>query len=191
MARAGLTEDRLVRAAAELADDSGLESVTISALARRFAVRPASIYSHVAGLDDLLDQTAQLALQDLAEHLAEALAGQAGRGALFAFANVHRDYAHSHPGRWQAAQRRLGPDAAAASAGGRIARFGRAIMSGYGLSADDETHAVRLLGSTINGFVALEASGGFDHSAPPAGTSWDRVLDAVDTSLRNWPATAL
>ncbi|TFC04076.1 TetR/AcrR family transcriptional regulator [Cryobacterium adonitolivorans] len=187
MKRPGLTEARLVQAAAELADESGLPAVTLSALARRFDVRPASIYSHLGGLDDLLDLTAAFALQELANALAEALPGKAGRGALFAFADAHRDYATAHPGRWQAAQRRVSPEAAARSAGGVIARSARAIMSGYGLTPDDEVHAVRLLGSAINGFVALEAGGGFDHSVPPATVSWTRVLDAIDTSLRNWP----
>jgi len=187
MKRAGLTEARLAAAAAELADESGLAAVTISALARRFDVRPASIYSHVTGLDTLLDQTAALALRELADTLAEALPGKSGRAALFAFADTHRDYARAHPGRWQAAQRRVGPVAAAAGAGGRIARAARAIVSGYGLTPDDEVHAVRLLGSAVNGFVALEDGGGFDHSAPDAADSWHRVLDAVDTSLRHWP----
>lgn len=186
MVRAGLTEGRLVGAAAELADEAGLAAVTVSALARRFDVRPASIYSHIAGLDELLDRTALLALHELADRSAIALAGRSGRDALFAFANVHRDYARAHPGRWQAAQRRLGA-AAAAGAGGTIARFARAIMSGYGLSAADEVHAVRLLGSAVNGFVAIEAGGGFDHSDPPAAVSWNRVLDAVDSALSNWP----
>ena len=187
MKRPGLTEARLVQAAAELADESGLSAVTLSALARRFDVRPASIYSHLAGLDDLLDLTAAFALQELADALAEALPGKAGRAALFAFADAHRDYATAHPGRWQAAQRSVSPQAAAGSAGGVIARSARAIMSSYGLSSDDEVHAVRLLGSAINGFVALESGGGFDHSDPPAAASWTRVLDAIDTSLRNWP----
>ena len=190
MKRPGLTEARLVQAAAELADESGLTAVTLSALARRFDVRPASIYSHLAGLDDLLDLTAAFALQELADALAEALPGKAGRAALFAFADAHRDYAIAHPGRWQAAQRRVSPVAAAGSAGGVIARSARAIMSSYGLTPDDEVHAVRLLGSAINGFVALEAGGGFDHSVPPATASWTRVLDAIDTSLCNWPAAA-
>jgi AcrR family transcriptional regulator len=185
--RAGVTEERLVRAAADLADESGLAAVTVSALARRFDVRPASIYSHVTSLDALLDATAALALRELADHLADALPGKSGRAALFAFADTHRDYARAHPGRWQAAQRRVSPEAAAGSAGGRIARSARAIMSGYGLSPHDEVHAVRLLGSAINGFVALECGGGFDHSTPPAADSWTRVLDAVDTSLCNWP----
>ena len=187
MKRPGLTEARLVQAAAELADASGLPAVTLSALARRFDVRPASIYSHIAGLDDLLDLTAAFALQELADALAEALPGKAGRSALFAFADTHRDYSIAHPGRWQAAQRRVSPEAAGRSAGGLIARSARAIVSGYGLALPDETHAVRLLGSAINGFVALESAGGFDHSDPPAATSWTRVLDAIDTSLRNWP----
>ena len=187
MKRPGLTQARLVQAAAELADESGLPAVTLSALARRFDVRPASIYSHLAGLDDLLDLTAAFALQELADALAEALPGKARRAALFAFADAHRDYAIAHPGRWQAAQRRVSPEAAAGSAGGVIARSARAIMSGYGLTPDDEVHAVRLLGSAVNGFVALESGGGFDHSAPAAADSWYRVLDAVDTSLRHWP----
>ena len=190
MKRAGLTEARLAAAAAELADESGLAAVTISALARRFDVRPASIYSHVTGLDTLLDQTAALALRELADTLAEALPGKSGRAALFAFADTHRDYARAHPGRWQAAQRRVGPVAAAAGAGGRIARAARAIVSGYGLTPDDEVHAVRLLGSAVNGFVALESGGGFDHSTPAAADSWHRVLDAVDTSLRHWPTVS-
>jgi AcrR family transcriptional regulator len=193
--RAGITENRLVQAAAELADENGLHAVTVSALARHFEVRPASIYSHVANLDTLLDLTALQALDEIAERLAETLPGKAGRSALMAFANTHRDYAHTHPGRWQAAQRRLSPATVAASAGsGRgggsaIARSARAIMSGYGLSPADETHAVRFLGSTINGFIALETGGGFDHSDPSPAASWNRILDAVDASLRNWPHT--
>jgi len=190
MQRPGVTEARLVLAAAELADESGLAAVTVSALARRFDVRPASVYSHVAGLDALLDQTAAFALQEIADRLAERLPGKAGRDALFAFADSHRDYARSHPGRWQATQRRAAPGSPAGVGGGRIARAARSIVSGYGLTPDDEVHGVRLLGSAINGFVALEAGGGFDHSAPPAAESWHRVLDAVDTSLRNWPSAA-
>ena len=189
MKRPGLTEAKLVRAAADLADEAGLPAVTVSALARQFDVRPASIYSHVTGLDDLLDLTAALALQELADALAEALPGRAGREALFAFADTHRDYALAHPGRWLAAQRRVSAEAAAGSAGRVIARAARAIVSGYGLTPHDEVHAVRLLGSAINGFVAIETGGGFDHSAPPAAESWHRVLDAVDTSLRNWPTS--
>ncbi|WP_229900424.1 TetR-like C-terminal domain-containing protein, partial [Streptomyces capoamus] len=52
----------------------------------------------------------------------------------------------------------------------------------------DQTHAVRLLGSVFHGYVSLETAGGFSHSAPDSQESWTRILDALDSLLRNWPA---
>ncbi|MFD8689129.1 TetR/AcrR family transcriptional regulator [Streptomyces sp. NPDC059651] len=188
MVRAGLSAERLVRAGAELADEVGFEQVTVSALARRFDVKVASLYSHLKNSHDLKTGIALLALEELADRGASALAGRAGKDALSAFADVYRDYAREHPGRYTAAQFRLDPEAAAASAGGRHARMTRAILRGYDLTEPDQTHAVRLLGSVFHGYVSLEMQGGFSHSAPDSQESWTRVVDALDALLRNWPA---
>lgn len=188
MARAGLTPELLTLAAAELADEVGFDQVTVSALARRFGVKAASVYSHLNGSRDLKTRIALHALEELAGRAAEALAGRAGKDALVAFANVYRDYAREHPGRYAAAQFRLGPEAAAASAGGRHSQMMRAILRGYDLAGPDQTHAVRMLGSVFHGYVSLEMAGGFSHSSPGPGETWPRVLDALDALLRNWPA---
>lgn len=190
MARAGLTTERLTRAGAELADEVGFEQVTVSALARRFDVKVASLYSHVKNSRDLKTRIALLALEELADRVAAALAGRAGKDALTAFANVYRDYAREHPGRYAAARLRLDPEDAAAGPGGRHARMTRAILRGYDLTEPDQTHAVRLLGSVFHGYVSLETGGSFSHSAPDSEESWVRVLDALDALLRNWPAPA-
>ncbi|WP_433890243.1 TetR/AcrR family transcriptional regulator [Streptomyces sp. CA-111067] len=189
MARAGLTADRLTLAGAELADEVGFDQVTVSALARRFDVKVASLYSHVKSSQDLKTRIALLALAELADRGAAALAGRAGKDALAAFGNVYRDYAREHPGRYAAAQFRLDPEAAAASAGGRHAQMTRAILRGYDLAEPDQTHAVRLIGSVFHGYVSLEAAGGFSHSAPDSQESWTRVLDALDALLRSWPVS--
>jgi AcrR family transcriptional regulator len=186
VARAGLTVDRLVTAGAELADAEGFEAVTVSALARRFDVRPASVYSHLAGSDDLRARVALLALDELADRAALALAGRSGRDALVALADVYRDYAHEHPGRHAAAQLRLDPETAQNSAGPRHAAMARAVLLGYDVPEPDRTHAVRLMGSTIRGFIDLELGGSFDHSEPDAESSWRRTLDALDTLLHHW-----
>ncbi|MBD0421977.1 WHG domain-containing protein [Streptomyces sp. TRM S81-3] len=188
MARAGLTTARLVQAGADMADEVGFDQVTVSALARRFDVKVASLYSHVKNSHDLKTGIALLALEELADRGASALAGRAGKDALTALANVYRDYAREHPGRYAAAQLRLDPEAAAASAGGRHAQMTRAILRGYDLTEPDQTHAVRLLGSVFHGYVSLESSGGFSHSAPDSQETWARILDALDALLRNWPA---
>jgi AcrR family transcriptional regulator len=182
-----LTTERLVRAGAELADEVGFDQVTVSALARRFDVKVASLYSHLKGSQDLRTGIALLALEELADRAADALAGRAGRDALVAFADVYRDYAREHPGRYAAARLRLDPEAAAASAGGRHAQMTRAILRGYDLTEPDQTHAVRLLGSVFHGYVSLELAGGFSHSDPDSQETWTWILDRLDTMLRNWP----
>ena len=187
MGRVGLTTERLVRAGAELSDEVGFEQATVSALARRFDVKVASLYSHVKNSQDLKVRIALLALEELADRGAAALAGRAGKDALTAFANVYRDYAREHPGRAAAARMRLDPETAAASAGVRHAQMTRAILRGYDLTEPDQTHAVRLLGSVFHGYVTLELGGGFSHSAPDSQETWTRTMDALDALLRNWP----
>ncbi|MEU6747942.1 WHG domain-containing protein [Spirillospora sp. NPDC046719] len=191
MARAGLSAERVTRAAAELADEVGFENVTVSALARRFGVKDASLYSHVKNVQDLRTRVAVLALAELADRAADALAGRAGKDALVAFAGAYRAYAKEHPGRYTAARLRLDPETAAASAAGRHSEMMRAILRGYDLAEPDQTDAVRLLGSVFHGYVSLEEAGGFDHSraARDVDASWHRTLDAVDALLRHWPPT--
>lgn len=184
MVRAGLTAERLTRAGAELADEVGFERVTVSALARRFDVKVASLYSHLKNSQDLKTRIALFALEELADRVAAALAGRAGRDALAAFADAYRDYARQHPGRYDAARLRLDPETAAASAGVRHAQMTRAILRGYDLTEPDQTHAVRMLGSVFHGYVSLELGGGFSHTAVDPQESWDWIVDSLDAMLR-------
>jgi AcrR family transcriptional regulator len=184
MVRAGLTAERLTRAGAELADEVGFDRVTVSELARRFDVKVASLYSHLKNSQELRTRIALFALEELADRVAAALAGRAGKDALAAFAEAYRDYAREHPGRYAAARLRLDPETAAVSAGVRHSRMTRAILRGYDLAEPDQTHAVRMLGSVFHGYVSLELAGGFEHSAPDARESWAWIIDSLDTMLR-------
>ncbi|BFO16638.1 hypothetical protein SHKM778_30260 [Streptomyces sp. KM77-8] len=113
--RAGLTTDRLVAAAADLADEAGYENVTLAALARRFGVRDASLYAHVRGLRDLRTRMALLAGGEMTDRIAVAVAGRTGGEALAAFAGAYREYALAHPGRYAATLIPLDPSLAADS----------------------------------------------------------------------------
>ncbi|MFI5805067.1 TetR/AcrR family transcriptional regulator [Streptomyces sp. NPDC051561] len=191
MARAGLTVERVTLAGAELADEVGLDRVTMAQVARRLGVKDASLYAHVRNLEDLRGRIALLAADEKTLRIAEAVAGRAGQDALVAFANAWREYAHEYPGRYTATQTRIriDPELAAQAPGPRRAgllTYG--MLRGYGLAEPDLTDAVRLLRSTFHGFVALEATGGFAHERSPE-QSWLRALDALHLALENWPAT--
>lgn len=49
----------------DLADESGVDSVTMRELGRRLGVEAASLYNHIAGKDDLLDGMVNLALSEI------------------------------------------------------------------------------------------------------------------------------
>jgi AcrR family transcriptional regulator len=53
--RARLSRDRVLRAAVALADDGGIESLTMRKLGRALGVEAMSLYNHVASKVDLLD----------------------------------------------------------------------------------------------------------------------------------------
>ncbi|MGW7817514.1 TetR/AcrR family transcriptional regulator [Streptomyces puniciscabiei] len=187
MARAGLTVDRVVAAAAELADEAGFENVTLSALARRFGVKDASLYSHVRGLADLRARLALHAGGELIDRIAAAVAGRAGRDALAAFAGAYRAYALEHPGRYAATQIRIDQSLLAGSpAMRRTAEITYGMLRAYGLDEPDLTDAVRLLRSTFHGYCALESAGGFGADRAVR-ASWDKAIDALHLALIHWP----
>jgi AcrR family transcriptional regulator len=189
VARAGLTAERVTEAAADLADAVGFENITVSALARSFGVKDASLYSHVRNLQDLRKRVALLAAGELADRIAAAVAGRAGKDAMAAFANAYRDYALAHPGRYAATQAvQLDPAVLARSTVYvRTIELTHAMLRAYRLVEPDLTDAGRLLRSAFHGYITLEANGGFSHSRDVQ-RSWERALDGLHILLENWPA---
>ncbi|MFJ6833695.1 TetR/AcrR family transcriptional regulator [Streptomyces sp. NPDC091209] len=187
MARAGLTTERVVLAAADLADEIGFENVTVAALARQFGVKDASMYAHVRNLRELRERIALLASGEMIDRIATAVAGRAGKDALVAFADAYRSYALERPGRYRATHTQLDPAlVAGTTAYRRTAEVTYGMLRAYRLSEPDLTDAVRLLRSTFHGYCNLEAIGGF--GAPRSvEASWRHALDALHVALEHWP----
>jgi AcrR family transcriptional regulator len=60
-----LTRETVLQAALRLADDSGIESLSMRKLARELGVEAMSLYNHVTNKDDLVDGIVDLALQEI------------------------------------------------------------------------------------------------------------------------------
>jgi len=63
--RAPLSRERVLRAAVALADQSGIESLTMRKLGQELGVEAMSLYNHVANKDDILDGIVDLVLGDI------------------------------------------------------------------------------------------------------------------------------
>ncbi|MGH8969789.1 MAG: TetR/AcrR family transcriptional regulator C-terminal domain-containing protein [Actinomycetes bacterium] len=63
--RAPLSRERVLRAAIALADEAGIESLTMRRLGQELGVEAMSLYRHVANKDDILDGIVDLVLGDI------------------------------------------------------------------------------------------------------------------------------
>jgi AcrR family transcriptional regulator len=184
--RAGLNREKIAAQAAVVADETGLERLTLAAVAQRCGVSLPGLYKHVDGLDAVKRDIAVLGVRELTAALAAAAAGLAGRDALHAMADAYRRYAKAHPGRAAASVRAPAPgddehEAAGAAAIGMLA----AVLKGYRIEGDDAIDAVRMLRAALHGFVSLEAAGGFGMPQSVDAT-FERYIDTLDIAWSIW-----
>jgi len=102
MPRAGLTPERIIWQAATVADEVGLDRLTLAAVAQRYGVSLPGLYKHVSGLDEVRRGIGLLAVRELTGAAARAAAGVTGAEALRAISAAYRSYALAYPGRYAA-----------------------------------------------------------------------------------------
>ena len=183
MPRMGLDAERVVDAAAGIADAEGLEAVTLARVAGELGVRAPSLYNHVDGRDDVLRAIAVRGVRELSSALREAAVGRSSADALTAAARAYRAYARAHPGRYAAtvAAPTRGDEEHRAAASEAVDVM-LAVMRGWDLEGDDAIHAVRAFRSAVHGFVAIEAADGFG-MAVDIDASFDRLVASLAGGL--------
>jgi AcrR family transcriptional regulator len=177
-----LDRDDVVRAAADLVDQEGWQSLSLARLARGLGRHATSMYAHVSGLDDLRKGISLLAAEELSEKVWSATMGKVGAEALAAIALEYRSYAAAYPGRTAslAAIDREDPDFAA-----RMTRLHQplaATFRTFGLDEEQAASAHQIFGATINGLVNTGGEDELDQAV---------ALFVVAMSTKAWPvATA-
>ena len=187
MARAGLSTDRVVDEAAQLADEVGIGGLSFAALAERLGVKVPSLYKHVASLDGVRQAISVRAKAELADAIGAAAIGLSRGEAIRAVAFAYRSWAGTHPGRYATTLRAAAPgDADDVGASQRSVEVIFSSLAGYGLTREQTIDATRMLRSSLHGFVALEAAGGFMLPLD-VDRSFDVMVTALDRALSDWP----
>ena len=187
MPRAGLSRTTVVEAAGALADEGGLENLSLVDLAERLGIRKPSLYNHVAGIGDLRRELALAGLRELGLSLSRAAVGKAGEEGLFALAEAYRTFVKQRLGLYEATVRsyRLSdPDNADLAAAEEEAMEPvLAVLASCGVRDGDEAiHAARGLRSVAHGFATLEEAGGFGMSVDQD-ESFRRLVRVYATGL--------
>ncbi|MFQ6398706.1 TetR/AcrR family transcriptional regulator [Nocardia sp. KC 131] len=184
MPRAGLTPERIITEAALVADEAGLQRLTLAAVAQRCGVSLPGLYKHIDNLEAVKRDLAVLAVGELTTVLADATTGLSGRDALRAICTAYRDYARAHPGRYAAGI--IAPaadDDTYAQTATRAYHVLTAALRGYHLSDTDLVHAVRMVRTICHGMVTLESAGGFGLPESVDDT-FERLQDSLHTEFR-------
>ncbi|MEA2386630.1 MAG: hypothetical protein QOJ22_804 [Thermoleophilaceae bacterium] len=150
-ARTGLTREQVAQAALELADDAGLESLSMRALADRLGVGTMTLYGYFRNKDELLDAVVDAAVGDGAlPHPDGEWKEQLRAVVLYARRSLLR-----HPSLVELRVRRpvLRPEAL------RFSERCLGILRGAGLDVREGTAAFRLLFTYTFGFAALSPAG--------------------------------
>jgi AcrR family transcriptional regulator len=169
--RPPLSRDRVLRAAAALADRDGITALTMRRLGQELGVEAMSLYKHVAGKDEVLDGLVELVLGEY-----EAPAADAGwREAMRRRAHSARAALARHP--WApVAINRSGPvPALLREIDAAIGHLRRA-----GFSVELAAHALSLLDSYTYGWAVQEAN-------LPFGTPAE-LAELTGTILEGFPA---
>ena len=152
----------VAREAAVLADERGLDALSLADLAAHLGVRPPSLYNHIPSLAALQRDLTVLGARELGTRLARAAVGKAGDEAVVALAGAYRAFARERPGLYAATQRAPAPnDEEGQAVAAEVVAIIQAALAAYGLHGDDAIHAIRTLRSLLHGFTTLELHGGF------------------------------
>lgn len=188
MPRERLSRADFIAIAADLADEVGLDQLSITRVSRAAGISTPGAYKHVSDLADLRRGIAMQTMRDAAALVREAGGGRGGAAALAASALALRHWARQHPGRYAALQTAVDDhDHEYAQLSGELVDAIAATLRAYDLPDAAQIDAVRTLRSLLHGFIMLELANGFQLGRA-VDTSFERAIRSLDAVFRSWGA---
>lgn len=180
----GLDTQTILSTAAELAEEKGLESVSLLQVANRLGVKSPSLYNHLNGFQELSTGLAKLALAKLESAIRNAAVGRSKDDALTAIAFAYRKFARENPELYKAILRFPDyRDSGVREAGHVVVRILYQVMEPYRYSKENTIHFVRGFRSALHGFVSLEEAGFFQGTEANIDESYEQFVTRLISTL--------
>lgn len=184
--RAGLTTATVVKTAMKIADEEGIEQLTLLRIAEELGVKSPSLYEHVEGMNGLIRQLKLKGLMLMGQQFQHAVIGISGDDAVRRLVDSFRSFVKAHPAVYSlTVESDNTEDKELGKAAREILDVIYTVLKFYGLSEDKLVHATRYMRSVVHGFVSLEKAGGFGLSLDP-GVSFETIKELIVTNLNTW-----
>lgn len=162
MSRVGIDKDTIIIRAAQLANEVGIENVTLKILADDLGVKSPSLYNHIGGLEDLKKQIMIYGWKQMEERMIRSAIGVSGYEAIKAGCYAFYHYAIENPGIFNAMlwyNKFQSKDNMEATAGLFPVLF--KITASLDISEENCNHIIRTLCGFLEGFSLLVNNGAF------------------------------
>ena len=177
MARMGLDKNAVISRAAQLANDIGLDNITLKALANDLNIQPPSLYYHIGGLDDLKKELMIYGWLQMEDQILEAVAGISGYDAIEVICREFVKYATENPGVFNAMlwYNKFENDKTN-NATKKLFSVVFKVFSSLNISQEDSDHLMRTFRSFLEGFALLVNHNAFGNPIS--------INDSLDLSLK-------
>lgn len=177
---AKLSAETILEAALSLLRETGVEALSMRALAQRLTVRPSSLYRYYADRDALLGALETQATQELYAVMKSAAEGKDPQEAFLEAGTAYYAYAREQP-QLYALLLRDGQVYTAEPGAGKALWDEVLHIVGAVTGDPDDTAATVAFWAFLHGFIALERAGRFGPSGPKGGL--ERGLRALLVGL--------
>lgn len=167
MPKVKMDKDLVVRQAAHMANEIGIENLSLKTLAEQLGVKSPSLYNHVDGLDDLKRQIMLYGWKEMEDKIIQAVIGFTGYDAIRAICYAFHEYARENQGVFSAMlwYNKFENKETSEVTSKMFSVFFKVTKSLH-ISEDNCSHLVRMFRGFLEGFALLENHHAFGDALP-------------------------
>lgn len=150
-----------------MANETGIEKLSLKTLAARLGVKSPSLYNHVDGLDDLKRQVMLYGWKEMEDRMIQAVIGVTGYDAVRAMCHAFHKYATENQGVFSAMLWfNQFEDEQTLETASRMTSIFFKITDSLNISQENCCHLVRMFRGFLEGFALLENHHAFGNEQP-------------------------
>ena len=166
LAKRGLDKNAVIASAAALANEKGLDNVTLKDLADSLEIRSPSLYNHISGLNELKREIMLYGWKQAEESILQSAEGINGYESIRAMCRAFYRYASENKGVFSAMlwYNKYADEGSMEATSELFSRLYK-IMEDMDISREKTEHLIRTLRGFLEGFALLVNNGAFGHPA--------------------------
>jgi AcrR family transcriptional regulator len=159
-----VTKAAVIQTASDIADEKGLNNVSLKVVAEKLNIRTPSLYNHIESLDDLLRQIAHSGMKAMNERMSQNAIGKAGDIAIKSIGIEYLNFMIEHPGIYETIQWATwhGNDETAKIFDNYISLLTTLILSCH-LKNPKIDEILNLLTGVLHGYTTLQLRNAFEN----------------------------